>query len=183
MIFLIGGIARSGKSIVRDRILEEYSISGISTDSIRYMLSNTQPELGIDHKQPSRHNAPLMWPYLENFIYALVEYSGQDFVLEGDVLFPEYLSKYVNNPEVKCCYIGYSNASVESKYNEIVKYRYEGDWTKHYSEEQLKKFLKSGIKRSKKYKKECEKFGVKYFDTGENFLESIDEIVENLSVD
>jgi len=66
MIYLIGGIARSGKTLVRKEILKRYKISGIGTDSIRYMLSQTQPELGIDHNKPSTHNGPLMWPYLDN---------------------------------------------------------------------------------------------------------------------
>ncbi len=180
MIYLIGGVARSGKSIIRKKLLDEYKISGIGTDSIRYMLSNTNPELGIDDNKSCTHNGPLMWPYLDNFIYELLEYSNENFVIEGDVLLPEYLSKYIDNPNVKCCYIGYSNTSVDRKSKEIVDNRYEGDWTKEYTEKEFREFIKWSIEKSSKYKKECEKLGLKYYDTGIDFKDSLDNIVDDL---
>lgn len=180
MIYLIGGVARSGKSIIRKKLLEEYKISGIGTDSIRYMLSNTNPELGIDDKKLCTHNGPLMWPYLDNLIYELLEYSNENFVIEGDVLLPEYLSKYIGNQNVRSCYIGYSNASVDSKYKEIVGNRYEGDWTKEYTEKEFRGFIEWSIEKSIKYKKECEELGVRYYDTGIEFVNSIDNIVRDL---
>lgn len=180
MIYLIGGIARSGKTLVRKEILKRYIISGIGTDSIRYMLSRTQPELGIDHNKPSTHNGPLMWPYIDNLIHHIIEYDNEDYVIEGDVLLPKYLGKYVENESVKSCFIGFSNTKVESKFKEMVDNSYEGDWTKEYTDKEMKKFVKSGIKRSKKYKKECKELGVEYFDTGMNFEKSILDIVSTL---
>jgi 2-phosphoglycerate kinase len=180
MIYLIGGIARSGKTLVRKEILKRYNISGIGTDSIRYMLSHSQPELGIDHNKPSTHNGPLMWPYIDNLIHHIVEYDNEDFVIEGDVLLPEYLGKYVEDESVKTCFIGFSNTKVESKFREMVDNSTEGDWTKEYTEKEMKDFVKSGIKRSKKYGKECKELGVEYFDTGKDFDKSVHDIVSSL---
>lgn len=180
MIYLIGGLARSGKTLIRKRILKEYKISGIGTDSIRYMLSYTNPVLGINYKKPATHNGPLMWPYLDNLLYELREYSNEDFVIEGDILLPKYLSKYSDTSNIKCCYIGYSNASLETKYREIVDNRGQGDWTKEYKEREFKKFIKSSIKNSKKYEKECKRLGIRYFNTGVDFQKSIDNIIVSL---
>ena len=179
MIYLIGGIARSGKTILRKEILNTYKISGIGTDSIRYVLSHTQPELGIDHNKPSTHNGPLMWPYIDNLIEHLIKYDNEDFVIEGDVLLPEYLGKYVDDEKVKTCFVGFSNAKVKDKIKEMVDNSFKGDWTKDYSDKEMKKFVRSGIKRSKKSKKECKELGVEYFDTGKDFTESVEDILSS----
>jgi 2-phosphoglycerate kinase len=180
MIYLIGGVARSGKTLIRKEILKRFGISGIGTDSIRYMLSHTQENSGISHEKPPPHNGPLMWPYLDNLIYDLIEYSSEDFVIEGDVLLPEFLSKYKDNPNVKSCYIGYSNMSLDEKYRGIKENRSEGDWTKNYNEEEFKDFVKWSIERSKKYKEECESLGVSYCDMEINFEKSVDVIIKKL---
>ncbi len=181
MIYLIGGEARSGKTILRKKLLKEYTISGIGTDSIRYMLSHTLKDSGIDHNNPPEINGPLMWPYIDSLIEDLRVYSSEDYVIEGDVLLPKYLSKYLNYSDVKVCYIGFSNISVSEKTKNILKYRKEGDWTTQYSEKELRKFVRWGINESKKYKKECKKLEVMYYDIDKDFEESVENIVENFN--
>ena len=180
MIYLIGGEARSGKTILRKELLREYQISGIGTDSIRYMLSHTLKNSGIDHNNSPEINGPLMWPYIDNLITDLKEYSAEDYIIEGDILLPEYLFKYKDFPEVKVCYIGFSTISVSEKTDNIVKFRGEGDWTTEYSEKELKKFVRWSIKESKKYKKKCKKLDLTYYDIDRNFEEKISNIADNL---
>ena len=180
MIYIIGGEARSGKTILRKKLLNEYKISGIGTDSIRYMLSNTLEDSGIDHNNPPEINGPLMWPYISNLVEDLIKYASEDFVIEGDILLPEYLKEYKDNPDVSTCYIGYSSISISQKIENILNSRKGGDWTSEYTEKELKKFVKWSIKESKKYQRECKKFGIQYYDLSENFKEGIDKILEDL---
>ena len=180
MVYLIGGEARSGKTIIRKRLLKEYQISGIGTDSIRYMLAHTLKDSSIDHNNPPEINGPLMWPYISNLVEDLIVYTSEDFVIEGDILLPEYLKEYKDNPDVSTCYIGYSSISISQKIENILNFRKEGDWTSEYAEKELRKFVKWGIKESQKYQRECKKLGIQYYDLSENFKEGIDRIIQEI---
>jgi hypothetical protein len=164
MIYLIGGEARSGKTIVRKKLLNKYKIAGIGTDSIRYMLSHTMKDSGIDHNNPPQINGPLMWPFIDNLIKDLSIYAAEDYVIEGDILLPEYLKKYRNSSDIKACYIGFPSISI----------------SKEYSEKELRKFVKWGIRESRKYQIECKKYGITFYDLSEDFENGINEIVEHL---
>jgi 2-phosphoglycerate kinase len=180
MIYLIGGEARSGKTIVRKKLLSKYKISGIGTDSIRYMLSHTLKDSGIDHNNTPEVNGPLMWPFIDNLIEDLSIYAAEDYVIEGDILLPKYLRKYKESSDTKVCYIGFPTVSISQKMKNILQSRKEGDWTKEYTEKELKKFVKWGIKESKKYQRQCKKYGITFYDLSEDFETRINEVVEDL---
>lgn len=180
MIYLIGGEARSGKTIVRKKLLSKYRISGIGTDSIRYMLSHSLQDSGIDHNNGPQINGPLMWPFIDNLIKDLSVYAAEDYVIEGDILLPEYLKKYRNSSDIKACYIGFPSISISQKIENILNSRKEGDWTKEYSEKELRKFVKWGIRESRKYQIECKKYGIIFYDLSEDFENRINDIVEDL---
>ena len=182
MVYLIGGLPRSGKTIIRKKLLEKYRVDGTCTDNLRFMLSEGNKELGIDGAKPAKHNLVIMQPYLDPFIYSLIHYAKEDFVLEGDVLLPKYLAKYLENEWIKCCFIGFSNVSPKDKAKNMRENTCPSDWTRVYTEEELLNFTKDGIKRSKEYKKECKKLGIKYFDTGRNFDKSMEKILKYLIV-
>jgi len=180
MIYLIGGEARSGKTIVRKKLLSKYKISGIGTDSIRYMLSHTLKDSGIDHNNTPEVNGPLMWPFIDSLIKDLTVYAAEDYVIEGDILLPNYLKKYKESSNIKVCYIGFPTISISTKMEDILQSRKGGDWTKEYTEKELKKFVRWSIKESKKYQRECKKYGITYYDLSVDFENRINEIVEDL---
>ncbi|MDD3475218.1 MAG: hypothetical protein PHP08_05000 [Candidatus Dojkabacteria bacterium] len=180
MIYLIGGEARSGKTILRKKLLSEYNISGIGTDSIRYMLSHTIKNSGIDHNNSPEINGPLMWPFIDNLIKDLSVYAAEDYVIEGDVLLPQYLKRYKDSSDVRVCYIGFPTTTVSQKMEDILNSRKGGDWTFQYKENELKKFIRWSIKESKKYGRECRKYGIQYYDLSKNFEDTIMEIAKDL---
>jgi 2-phosphoglycerate kinase len=180
MIYLIGGEARSGKTIVRKKLLSKYQISGIGTDSIRYMLSHTLKDSGIDHNNTPEINGPLMWPFIDNLIKDLSIYAAEDYVIEGDILLPKYLKTYKESSGIKVCYIGFPTVSISQKMKNILQSRKEGDWTKEYTEKELKKFVKWSIKESKKYQRQCKKYGITFYDLSVDFETRINEVVEDL---
>jgi hypothetical protein len=48
MIYILTGIAKSGKSLIADDIIKTYSMRVISTDLIMMMLHNGNDQLSID---------------------------------------------------------------------------------------------------------------------------------------
>jgi hypothetical protein len=63
---------------------------------------------------------------------------------------------------------------------DILQSRKEGDWTKEYTEKELKKFVKWSIRESKKYQRQCKKYGIIFYDLSVDFESRINEVVEDL---
>jgi 2-phosphoglycerate kinase len=121
-----------------------------------------------------------MMPYINKLIEHLIRYDDEDFVIEGAILIPELLSKYLDNENVKCCYLGYSTLSTTEKLKAIKENEGDNDWTKNYSIKEFQDFVKGSIHKSKNDKKECEKYNIKYFDIDHNFEESINRVIKYL---
>lgn len=181
MVYLIGGVARSGKSQLRKLLLTEYQLSGIGTDAIRYVLMKTNPNLGLSYDNTPDINGPIMWPYIESLVDEYLNNSNENYVIEGDVLLPELLKKYVNHSGVKVCFIGFSNTTSSQKARDIRNNADEDDWTNEYDQNGLENLAKWGIEQSIKYKEQCKTFGINYFDTGDNFVLSLGNIAGEIT--
>jgi hypothetical protein len=144
------------------------------------MLSYTLKDSGIDHNNTPQINGPLMWPFIDNLIKDLSLYASEDYVIEGDILLPKYLKKYKGSSNIKVCYIGFPTISISQKMENILNSRKEGDWTKEYTEKELRKFVKWGVKESKKYQKEAKRYGIAFYDLSEDFESRVNGIVEDL---
>lgn len=180
MVYLIGGVARSGKSKLRRLLLTKYKVSGIGTDAIRYMLMKSTPNLGLSYDNTPEVNGPIMWPYLDTLIDEYLKNSTEDFVIEGDVILPSFLRRYVNNKNVKTCFLGFTNTTPEKKALDIRSNADKRDWTNDYDISGLEDLAKWGIEQSKKYKLECEEFGLRYFELGNDFESSLNAIVDEI---
>jgi 2-phosphoglycerate kinase len=144
------------------------------------MLSEADPLLGVHHTRTAKQNAPIMMPYIDKLIEHLIKYDEEDFVVEGAVLIPELLSKYVSRKNIRCCYLGYSNLTTKEKLKATKEHERDNDWTKNYSMKEFQDFVKGSIHKSKNDKKECEKYNIKYFDIDHNFEESINRVIKYL---
>lgn len=179
-IYLIGGIARSGKSLIRKNLFKKHNIVGIDTDSLRAMFEYGNPQLGVSHQNNPEVNAQKMWKYIKALINNKIKYSDEPFAIEGDILLPQYLRDFIKNNNVKCCFVGYSSINPKEKLALIREYKNSLDWTSNLSNKDMLDFVSQGIHDSKKYKLQCEKYNIKYFDTSIDFLNVITEAVEHL---
>jgi len=183
MIYLVGGVARSGKTILRKMFLQNYKISGVSTDSIRAMLENGLEHTDISYKNKTEENALLMWPYLQAFIENNLKYSDEDYVIEGDVLLPKYLSRYTNEMAVRCCFVGYSEIALKDKLKNIRQFQGNVDWTASLSNQDIEDCVRREKEKSIRYKKECQRLFIEYFDTSTNFITQINNALKYLKPD
>ncbi len=180
-IYLIGGVARSGKSKLRKLLLVKNNVSGIGTDAIRYMLMKSTPELGLSYESLPEVNGQIMWPYIDALIEEYMKNTNENFVIEGDVLLPKFLKKYAGNNEVMTCFLGFSEANSSQKANDIRNNADEDDWTNEYDVKGLEDLAKWGIEQSIKYKLECEELGIKYYELGKDFDSSLEAIALDIS--
>lgn len=177
MVYLIGGRPRSGKSTIRKRAFDELKIEGMSTDLLREVLTGVG---GINPENSPVDDGPRIWPFLDKIVEYYLKSERKNFLVEGDVLLPTYLAKYSNSSNVKVCYIGYSNVTVREKVESIRIYDSDEDFTLRSSNEELEEFVRPSIEKSLRYKEECAKLGVMYFDIETDFGKSIENVIKKL---
>jgi hypothetical protein len=175
MLYLIGGVPRSGKSQVKDLLLQNHKISGVSIDVLREALHYSYPQLGImgdDDPQTDEEQTTLLWPFVQGFIKAYQWYKT-DYVFEGVNFDPTLLNTLKDIKYLKMCFMGFAEIDPKKKIQDIRMNHSDGEWTSEISDEDLEKLVQRLIDRSKQIRDTCEKLGLKYFDTSDNFQEVI----------
>lgn len=158
MIYLIGGTPRVGKSTLAAIILERDHISSLSTDVIRNLIDYSPTKVGIKdtelHKQ-----SEAFFPYFLQLL-KILQNKYSDYVIEGDLFSPEQVASIQERIQLKCCFIGTSNISLE----DLKKLDSKLDWVSKFSPEEQSKLPAQFIERSKATKEESAKYGFSYFD-------------------
>ena len=182
MLYLISGSSRSGKTLIAKRMLQEKNIPYLSLDWLMMGFNSGMPEQGIHH---------LLWPgeiarrvcgFLQGMIDNMI-FDGMDYVLEGEAMLPELIAELVKNyPEqIKAVFLGFTNIDIEQKLSEIRNFsRDENDWLTKKSDEYIKDHISNMIQHSIMIKEECDKYGLSYVDTSDDFLGAMDEAMEYL---
>jgi hypothetical protein len=181
MLFIIGGVPRSGKSTVRKQLLERYKISGIELDRVRGMIDKAMPELGMNRDIDEGSLSEKLWPWISGLIEEYKDSTSDYFILEGEYFTPEMVVQFKDDPNCKVCFMLYSDITVEQKVDNIMhKSAYTSGWSKSYTDEEIKGFVEQYIETSHRYKKMCQLLGIEYFDTSDDFESKIEEAVQYL---
>lgn len=160
MIYILGGVSRSGKSSIRKALLAS-GISGIDTDTIRTMIGDVDKHLGISHERPPRENAEKLFPYIKALVRAR-SFFVEDFLIEGDAILPRLVAEYQSDPTVRSLFLIYPSLSVSAKMDELAKYP-EG-WSAHVDKGLLHEMVQGFIDDSKLIMQECETLHLPYLD-------------------
>ena len=122
-------------------------------------------------------------PYMAHLIKTIIEENQSDIVrgkefycIDTCHVYPSDLAKY-NLENTVIVFFGYINLDIEKKIRDIRKYD-KKMWSSELSDEDLRYYLKDGIKYSKEAKEECYKLNIKFFDTGKNFKKVMKEAYE-----
>jgi 2-phosphoglycerate kinase len=178
MIYLIGGVGRSGKSTLANKILKTHQISNLSTDRLFYSLANSErAELswGMNHEDMCLKMLPV--------VQELVSYyPEQDFVIEGQVLLPEYFETINQSAKgmVKMAIMGYGDCKLEDKIQAVKDHPSYNEWLANKPDQDIIDTIKKFMHISTLYKNDCKKFDVPYFDTSKNFDQVIELAMQNL---
>jgi len=180
MIYLIGGTGRSGKSTLRKLLCQKYGISGISTDRIVQMFAVALPDFGLNFETDWQ----VGFDKMHELIKALLTHCAEteDFVIEGWQISPSQIKVYqeYSRNNLKICILGCGEADWKKKMLDIRGNPSYNEWTDEYDDLKLEELVKELILTSQKHKKECEEFGVQYFETSENFVENIKKAADYL---
>ena len=175
MLFLVSGTSRSGKTLIAKRLLADRRIPYLSLDWLMMGFNDGMPECGIHHLLWPNEIAEKMAPFLLGMIECMLV-DGMDYVIEGEAMLPRLAADLVEKhpDKIKAVFVGYTEIDVEDKVALVRKHGGgENDWLTNKSDEYIRDHIGNMIAYSKTIRNECEKHGLSYFDTSEDFLGAI----------
>ncbi len=182
MIYILTGIAKSGKSIVSKYILKTYQIPVISTDQIMMMVYYGNPELKLDINASDDTVSRMLEPYLYGLIKSLSS-SKKDTLIEGVHFRASFVKKLQDEfPKmIQALYLGYKDIRPEDKARELDLHRHLTDncWYCYMNDKALLSLATYMIKESKRIFDACEQYGQQYIEIYD-IIKQKDEIVLNL---
>ena len=182
MLYLISGTSRSGKTLIAKRILADKQIPYLSLDWLMMGFNDGIPEYGIHHLLWPNEIAEKMWPFLQGMIDSMLV-DGMDYVIEGEAMLPQLVADLVEkNPDrIKAVFMGYTEINVEDKVALVKKHGGgENDWLTSESDEYITDHIGNMVAYSKMIKNGCEKHGLSYVDTSDDFLGTIEAATDYL---
>jgi chloramphenicol 3-O-phosphotransferase len=182
MLFLVSGASRSGKTLIARRILADNQIPYLSLDWLMMGFNDGIPDYGIHHLLWPNEIARKMEPFLLGMIDSMLV-DGMDYVIEGEAMLPQLVVDLVEKhpDKIKVVFVGYTEINVEDKVALVKKHGdRENDWLTNKSDEYIRDHIENMIAYSKMIKNGCEKHGLSYFDTSEDFLGAIEAATDFL---
>jgi len=140
------------------------------------------PEYGIHHLLWPDEIAKKMAPFLQGMIDSML-IEGMDYVIEGEAMLPRLIANLIEKypDKVKVVFVGYNEIHVKDKVALVRKHSDgESDWLTNESDEYIRDHIENMIGYSKMIKNECEKHGLSYFDTSDDFLGAIEAATDYL---
>jgi hypothetical protein len=158
MLFLVSGTSRSGKTLIAKKILADKQIPYLSLDWLMMGFNDGIPEYGIHHLLWPNEIAEKMSPFLQGMIDCMLT-DGMDYVIEGEAMLPQSVAK----------------VALVKKHGTD-----ENDWLTQKSDEYIEDHIENMIAHSKMIKDGCEKHGLSYFDTSDDFLGAMEAATDYL---
>lgn len=170
---IIAGAARSGKTMMALKLGQE-GFEHYKMDSIKRGIDNNfWNGYKDDWKKVSPHMSYLIKTIIDENQSDIVK-NKEFYCIDTCHIYPRDIAKY-NLKNTVIVFLGYCNINVEDKMKNIRKYDV-GTWSSLKSDEDLKNDTLMDIAYSKEAKKQCEELGIKFFDTSENFEQTLYEI-------
>ena len=182
MLFLVSGTSRSGKTLIAKKILADKRIPYLSLDWLMMGFNDGIPEYGIHHLLWPNEIAEKMAPFLLGMIDSMLV-DDIDYVIEGEAMLPQLVADLVEKhpDKIKVVFVGYTEINVKDKVALVKEHGGgENDWLTNESDEYIGDHIKNMIAYSRTIKIGCEKRGLTYFDTSEDFSGAIEAATDFL---
>lgn len=184
MIYILSGIAKSGKSLIADDIIKTYHMRVISTDLIMMMLHYGNDQLSIDIHKSDITVSHALKPYLYGMIKSL---SGlkKDYLIEGVHIQPDFAYELIQAfpNKIKCVFLGYKDADPILKAKELREHtKYiDNPWYESLNDSELLELTTYMIRESEKLSRECTKYQLRYIEVKDIMKDKTDIIHDLIS--
>ena len=173
------GIPRSGKSTLSRLIWAKYpEMNIISFEAVRNGFIRAQPELDMGNRK-SVARREVLPQFLVEFVNWNRDMTGCGNIVEGSFAGIEMINNLVGNRDIVVC-LGSGGKDIEEIVRIIKAHDVEGDYTKDWSAEQIKRHFYDMANSDQENRRFCEQCGIGYFNTFDNreaiFLDVLDYI-------
>ena len=182
MLFLVSGASRSGKTLIARKLLADKQIPYLSLDWLMMGFNDGMPEYGIHHLLWPNEIAEKMRPFLLGMIDSMLV-EGMDYLIEGEAMLPQSIAELIEkNPgRIRAVFLGYTEIDVTDKVALVKKHGdAENDWLTNKPDEYISDHIGNMIAYSRMINNGCDKHGLPYFDTSEDFLGAIEAAIDYL---
>jgi len=123
MLYLLGGAARSGKSLIARQILMEKRIPFLCLDHLAHGVANTISQLQINLDSDDASVGEQMWALVKSIAKMMIK-DRIDYLLEGASLQPKHANELtIEFPnKVRAVFIGYAKADIRGKIKQVKLY-------------------------------------------------------------
>jgi hypothetical protein len=176
MLYLVGGAARAGKTLLAHRLLREQGTPYFCIDYFVSALEQGAPELGIASESPNALRARLVWPRLVPLLRNIVEVEPA-YTVEGDALLPAGVAwlRAAYPGQVRACFLGYAGATPEQKLADIRAFGGGvNDWIQEHTDAYILDLCREMIHFSRYVQAECATHRLPYWDVSEDFADTLD---------
>ena len=179
---IIYGSSRSGKTTLANTIKNILRYSVISLDNIVSGFERGLPELNINHTNRDGQSVNNLRRFIDEYIKSLNRINQKTrmfyYIIEGSYFSIETLKKYKDDFVLIVLINNYK--SPKEFYNNIKKNDTVSDWTSNLSDEELMNYCEILYKSEQDIKKICKELNIKYYVTGNNRIEVIDELIKDI---
>lgn len=182
MILLIGGVFRTGKSILARRLMLATSKPYLGLDVLKMALVSAAPGYPVDPDRPTRDVALALWPLVRALCVAMIE-QHDPYIVEGEIA-PAHAAELIASypGAVRACFLGYPRIEAAQKLAEIRAHGgHANDWPSECSDEYMMPLVFDMIAHSAVLERECAEHGVPFFDTSTELPAVLDRAAASLT--
>jgi hypothetical protein len=186
MLYIVGGAARSGKTRLARRILEAASVPMFSLDALRVGLTKGAPALGLAFDHDDLEEGDRLWPIVSEMLEAILS-SEARYLVEGSCLRPASVAALIrkrSGSDIRAVFLGFADADAHVKRSEIdLHHSGESDWFSRLPDAEKIAHVDRTIRDSRRLRDEARAAGIRYIDTGADFLQKQDDAFRFLTQD
>lgn len=167
MLYIVSGIAKSGKTTLTEWMLKDFGIASFSTDYLMMALAKGNPACGVDEREDDKVVAASLEPYLEAMIQVMI-YNRANYIIEGVHFNPAFLSRLMRTypDQLRAIYLGYAHVELEEKLNELLHYRQHVPtvWFATHSLSDMRTLVGYLIQESQRLETSAHRYHIPYLD-------------------
>ncbi len=184
---LIMGISRAGKTTLSEMLKDKYnSYNLIHSDSLKWAMIRAEDKekyyrINVEKQKEFEHSKYFQKTLLEFFNSSISKDKNHyGYILESGQLEPKIVKEMIDFENTIIVCLGLGNLNLDEMVELCIEHDIEKDWTFGLSREYLKKHAIDWYSANEMLKKECPKYGIKYYDTSENREQVLNEIMDEI---
>ena len=184
---LIMGIGRAGKTTLSNMIKDKYpNYNLIHSDSLKWAIIRAEDKekyyrTNVD-KQKEFEHGEFFQKTLLGFFNSSISKDKMHYghILESGQLHPKIVKEMIDFKNTIVVCLGLGNLNVNEMVDLCIEHDTESDWTYGLPREYIKEHAMDWHLANEMLKKECPKYGIKYYDTSKNRVETLKNIMSEI---